>query len=255
MTNRSVLALIVAILLCAPFPTVAVEVIDVAFDTSNFCFFTLTTAGEVHRSWGPGSPWVLVDTVVGAFEFAIIDIDGNGSLLYVISVQGDSLMIAGVHPDSLDDPFQFGVLCSDSPVRSVRVSPHPTGDAHWTSLHDDGTICADGDTIPGPDSFTPVQPLAPGSARASLIGNHPNPFNSGTIITYRIDVSMAVSIEIFDSAGTLTAILAEGERGPGVHKARWNGCDLSNRPAASGIYFCRIDDAGESPSHKMILIK
>jgi flagellar hook assembly protein FlgD len=76
-----------------------------------------------------------------------------------------------------------------------------------------------------------------------------------TTIVFGLSEPASVSLEIFDSAGRLVRVLADGRYDAGMHEKIWNGRDLHGRPAASGVYFCRLSTANLNISRKMILIR
>ncbi len=90
--------------------------------------------------------------------------------------------------------------------------------------------------------------------------NYPNPFNPETAIRYELPASAQITLKIFDLKGRLVAELEAGQKEAGVHTARWNGRDDLDRPAASGVYFYRLEARSENGavsqlSNKMTLLK
>ncbi|HDQ44976.1 MAG TPA: DUF362 domain-containing protein [bacterium] len=75
--------------------------------------------------------------------------------------------------------------------------------------------------------------------------NYPNPFNPMTEIRYRLFSSASVSLAIYRADGRRIRTLAEGSQDAGIHVRQWDGLTDSGLPAASGVYFCRIDVRNE----------
>lgn len=73
----------------------------------------------------------------------------------------------------------------------------------------------------------------------SLEQNFPNPFNPGTLISYRSSVTSMVTLKVFDILGREVATLVDEEKGPGNYSVRWDATDFP-----SGVYFCHLK-AGE----------
>lgn len=72
--------------------------------------------------------------------------------------------------------------------------------------------------------FGPAR-LAPaaGLPRALKLGqNHPNPSNPATTFTYSLPRTGPVDLGIFDARGRRIAVLAEGAREAGTHRATWD---------------------------------
>ncbi|MEX0610289.1 MAG: T9SS type A sorting domain-containing protein [Balneolaceae bacterium] len=85
----------------------------------------------------------------------------------------------------------------------------------------------------------------------SLEQNYPNPFNPSTVVSYQLAVNSLVDLEVFDVMGRKVAVLVDGERKPaGSHQVTFDASGLS-----SGIYFYRLQSAGQTFTHKMMLVK
>lgn len=94
------------------------------------------------------------------------------------------------------------------------------------------------------------------SAGYALHANVPNPFNPTTHIAFDVpggggDVRLAV----YDVSGRRVAVLSDGHREGGTHTVDWDGRGASGQPAASGVYFYRLEAPGVSLSRKMVLLK
>lgn len=91
--------------------------------------------------------------------------------------------------------------------------------------------------------------------RASLAQNSPNPFNPSTTIAYTLTRPARAVIEIVDVSGRLVTRIDEGMQPAGAHNTMWNGRDTSGKPAASGVYFYRLQGMPEVAARKMVLLK
>ena len=98
---------------------------------------------------------------------------------------------------------------------------------------------------------------APLATQFELLGNYPNPFNSTTVIQFRVHGSLneLVKIKIYDSLGRLITLLTIEVRGPGVYEVLWNGLTREGKAAASGQYFYLVDFSGGILAGKMQLVK
>lgn len=84
-----------------------------------------------------------------------------------------------------------------------------------------------------------------------LAQNYPNPFNPTTTIEYGLPKNSHVTLSIYNVLGMKVGELVNGEQPAGVHRLQFNGLGL-----ASGIYYARIDAAGEFVHmKKMLLLK
>lgn len=107
-------------------------------------------------------------------------------------------------------------------------------------------------SIDGPDG-------ASGSAtsRVLLHSSFPNPLASGsTSIRFQVpQVDAQVDLAVFDVRGRRIKLLMSGVLPQGEHVRAWDGSDCSGRQVASGIYFCRLQVAGEVQIKKMVVVR
>lgn len=69
---------------------------------------------------------------------------------------------------------------------------------------------------------------------------YPNPFNPHTSFRFKVKETAPVKLQIFNLNGQLVRTLIDAEMPPGVHQKRWNGRSQSGAPAASGVYWYRL---------------
>ena len=89
----------------------------------------------------------------------------------------------------------------------------------------------------------------------SVITSFPNPFNSEITITYSLQQNSNVTIEIYDIQGKKIKTLVNEYKLSGNHSVVWNGTGETQKPAKSGIYFCRLKINETIILKKMILMK
>lgn len=90
---------------------------------------------------------------------------------------------------------------------------------------------------------------------ASLLQNHPNPFNPSTTIRYSLRNGMHVRLAVFDVAGRRVRTLTDGLQIAGEHAAVWDGRDESARDVPAGIYVYRLETPDSIESRKLVLLK
>ena len=83
-----------------------------------------------------------------------------------------------------------------------------------------------------------------------IVGNHPNPFNPTTLITYRLPEAGHVTVSVYDAAGRTVAVLYDGVQSAKEHVLQWNAAGLP-----SGVYFVRLEALGQSYTVKSVLLK
>jgi hypothetical protein len=89
----------------------------------------------------------------------------------------------------------------------------------------------------------------------SEVQAYPNPFNPTTTIRFAVKAPAAVKLHIFNLKGELVRTLADGEFNRGLYEKRWNGRDDTGRPAASGMYFYRLQIGGKMFTGRMQMLK
>ena len=95
-----------------------------------------------------------------------------------------------------------------------------------------------------------------GMGRNALLGNHPNPFNPSTIISFELAAEGPVRLTLFDVAGHVVRTLLDGEvRAAGLQDVHWDGKNTTGRPAAAGVYMYRLEAGDFSGTGRMTLVK
>jgi hypothetical protein len=80
--------------------------------------------------------------------------------------------------------------------------------------------------------------------------NYPNPFNPTTTITYQLQRTSHITIDIVDVLGREVATVADGEQTAGTHAVTFDASTLS-----SGVYFCRMSAGDILSVKKMVVAK
>jgi hypothetical protein len=70
--------------------------------------------------------------------------------------------------------------------------------------------------------------------------NFPNPFNSGTSITFEAPGVQKVELSVFNILGQKIRTLFVGTSVPGRNTVRWDGKDDAGRNASTGVYFYQL---------------
>lgn len=87
----------------------------------------------------------------------------------------------------------------------------------------------------------------------SLTQNFPNPFapNSTTVLGYTVPTDGMVNIRIFNVLGREVKSLVAAPVKAGSYTIEWNGLDNLGKEVESGVYYCRIEAAGQSRTTAM----
>ena len=81
----------------------------------------------------------------------------------------------------------------------------------------------------------------------------PNPATNRVRIRWQVPVEAQVSLRVYNTAGQLVKVLADGRVKPGAHTSVWNGTDTRGRRLANGVYFCALDNGAKRISRKLVL--
>ena len=79
---------------------------------------------------------------------------------------------------------------------------------------------------------------------------YPKPFNSTTTIRYGLPIPSHVSLQIYNPFGQRIGTLFEGYQYPGFHTTTMPAANLP-----SGLYFVRLEAAGELFTQKVMLVR
>ena len=95
------------------------------------------------------------------------------------------------------------------------------------------------------------------TARPFLLQNTPNPFNASTVIRFRIPRGMGgpTRLVIYNLAGQIVRVLANGHLAFGAHQLEWDGKDREGKEAASGIYLYRLEGTSSAITRRMLLLR
>ncbi len=94
-----------------------------------------------------------------------------------------------------------------------------------------------------------IVPPEPPPVSSRIVAAGPLPMRSGggdLAIHYELSSDREISLGVYDLLGRRIARVSGAASGRGRHEAAWDGRDERGRSVAAGIYFLRLDVAGES---------
>ncbi len=163
---------------------------------------------------------------------------GFGSLDRVIENEGDTLApIETLHPPTDMDYF-------------IRVD--------FDSIPNSGGGDVDYVDIGLVEYYSDVQDSNVKDIPSSFLfaGNHPNPFNDGTVIDFYLAYGSEVQMDIYNIMGQkVYSRRLEGLRGNMVHSIYWYSKDNNGMHLATGIYICKIEQDIGTKYFKMLKMK
>ncbi len=89
----------------------------------------------------------------------------------------------------------------------------------------------------------------------TLHQNHPNPFNSGTVIRFALPQAEEVELSVFNLAGQKVATLVQGVRQMGSYAIHWDGKGDAGKALATGIYLYQLKTGERVETKKLMLLR
>ena len=90
---------------------------------------------------------------------------------------------------------------------------------------------------------------------AGLAANFPNPFNSSTLIAYRLADAGPVRLEVFNSLGQRVNTLVDEYQAAGRYAVRWHARDGRGNDVAAGVYLVRLFHPEGVDARRMLYLK
>jgi hypothetical protein len=181
-------------------------------------------------------------------------LDNGGERVAVISPTNELVVnvdfgTSGIWP-SLPDGTGYSLVPVD-----YNPKNNQTNGAEWRASYRVGGSPGADDV---PVSALPIIPIAANNG-LELAQNYPNPFSQCTYIDYQLPESAQVELSVYNLMGQKITSLIQAKQSAGLYQTAWNGCDQSNNPAPTGIYFYRIcvktGNSQQVLSRKMVLRK
>ncbi len=88
-----------------------------------------------------------------------------------------------------------------------------------------------------------------------LLTSYPNPFNPHLTIPFEIAGPQRVRLSVYDAAGRMVAVIADGICPGGPGEETWDGRGANGRLLPSGTYLVRMSGDGIAESVKVILLR
>ncbi|MGH7740605.1 MAG: FlgD immunoglobulin-like domain containing protein, partial [Candidatus Eiseniibacteriota bacterium] len=107
-----------------------------------------------------------------------------------------------------------------------------------------------------PVSGNPLDaPVAALPLMLELAPPSPNPAAQSLSISYGLPRAASVNLAVFDAGGRRVRVLAGGAQSAGVHPLRWDLRDDQGRVVPSGLYFLRLEVAGQLLTRRMVTLR
>ena len=90
---------------------------------------------------------------------------------------------------------------------------------------------------------------------SGLSANSPNPFNSATLITYRLASPGPVKLVIYNVLGQPVRTLVDQTRGAGAYRVSWDARDDEGALLSTGVYIARLNYPGGVATQRLLYLK
>ena len=187
---------------------------------------------------------------LGSISFYYYQRNGSESDVFEIqrSVNGSAFETLATQSYNVGETytlFSLNLADSSESVRIKILNDNQTGHL----IIDDLTVTA---YIPVGLEAKP----APLPERLQITGSFPNPFNPTIQLTYMVpQQTRNLSLRIFNLAGDLVAIPAQGSFSAGSHQLVWTGTNSVGLPQASGIYIVQLTDGSHTDIQRITLLR
>ena len=192
---------------------------------------------------GPGPASYVADPLEGAFDWI------DGQYPGVAEILAADLVAKQVSGGSTRSTAYYDALwqemSDDTRTWLWKASSRVAG--LWYSAWVD----AGSPVLPGTVGVDPPAPSAPFAfAPAS-----PNPFRGSTAIAFEVPDGTAARMAVYSADGRLIRTLLDGSVRSGLRTVTWNGADNCGVPAASGLYYIRLERRRPDRVPKTLLLQ
>ena len=146
--------------------------------------------------------------------------------------------------DTTVQTFRFESIISDQYFRLYATNLNPDSYGNYYCQIAEMNLVLD--TTVG---ITTAQP----ATESELLQNYPNPFRHTTTISYSLQKSENVSLEVYNILGHKVADLVDEVQAAGIHTIQWDASQLAGHKG--GLYFVRLSAEGLSLSRKILMLE
>jgi hypothetical protein len=182
----------------------------------------------------------------GSYDIFLVNYDQAGNALFAENYGGQDMDFGQDACRDRDGHLFLGAFFSSD---SLSIGPATLLNKYNNKMLVAKRLNPDLTPVPSPEAD-------PGATtRPISMLNRPNPFNPSTTIAFELPSAQLIKLDIYDLTGRHVRALFRGWYGHGQHSVAWDGRDQEGAPLAAGLYFCRLQLAGQHFTHKMTLVK
>jgi len=102
---------------------------------------------------------------------------------------------------------------------------------------------------------TPDQRTQVFAGETALGRGYPNPFSSGTQVSYAVAQDARVRVSIYDVAGRKVRTIEDCLRSRGSHTSFWDGSNEDGIRMSPGVYICVLETNDVRKTQKLVLVR
>jgi len=223
-----------------------------------------------YKEYVPGVGWDAVDTRLTVHTSAQIepqvDVDpmDNVYVVWTDSRNGSS------NPDLFYKERKGGVWQAETPIVDATSDPSNSVQ-HFPAITHDGIgqtyVAWTDERLPATNGknreafykigygFVTAVETPDRAPLGRLLKNYPNPFNPRTTVEFTLSRDARATLHVYDVQGRMVRTLLDSHVAAGRHSITWDGKDEVGLPAASGVYFLRLQAGGRFLSRTVNLLK
>jgi glucose/arabinose dehydrogenase len=207
-------------------------------------FIIPAQGGTIYYSTTVSNPGTPTERPGSLIDFWTNVVAPNGSVDNLTLQQSDVLLMQGESTGwnlilGVPESLPAGEYILEGHVGNYPEEPWFTSEIQFTKL---GVTELPDPNMEWLDAIMP--------SRVELLKATPNPFNPETSLSFALPQAAQVTLTVFDVSGRQIATLVNGWTEAGVHRATFNGSNLS-----TGVYLYRLQAEGVTSVGKMMLIK
>jgi hypothetical protein len=216
--------------------------------------------GDIFYAKYDGTAWQATESIVsGGTEVSrpSVAVDGSGGVHVVWEDYryGESKIFLMSHDGSgWSDPVRLSEGDGVSILPTVTARGSGEISVVWTDFrHGEPEIYFRTNQELTDVAELPFHVRAGGPVRLSI--PYPMPFAQETHLSFSLNHSADLLLEVFDVHGRRVRTLVNGFYGAGDHPARWDGRDSSGNLVAPGVYFIRCGTARGADVKRVVLVR
>jgi hypothetical protein len=200
------------------------------------------------------------NTIIPSEPLAAGDNGEELKVTYYPENDGTTAIMGAVILNDYPESFEHAMIKFHVPADSI---PYAVDNGTLAQTIVDGDVATCYVNIPLSGNSTEYINIAPTTdvpdtteiSVLALARPYPNPARTRSSLSFVIPSVSVTRLEIYDLTGRKVRTLLDEVLEPGLREVVWNLENSAEGRVAAGVYFCRLEAAGESITRKLIVLK